>query len=382
MTKIMVVSRSWPAHERSGVSLVAMKHAQFLMDAGYDVVIVGSHKEFSLISSPILRSIHVNAKGSGAIYSPVRINKADLRSAIIEVKPDLVVTESWQTALTDTAVQIAAQLNIPVLMVSHGISIYPFLVSFKEILRSLAWLPYKFFKLPSLIKKLSVITTLDIQSKSNRFADRDLAKIFGVPIVKLRNSPINFYANFIPKSQRKKQILVVGYFSRIKNQIAAISLLRLLSSDINLCFVGDRKGDYFEKCINYAQKNKLLERIRFLQDDECDLGLEIASSLLVFSPSITEALPIVLVESMASGTPFVATSVGAVPSFQGGVIADTISSQVEAIKRFIVDDRFWTQFSDAGIFQYKNEFSESHVRAQLLDAVSLALTPRIKSMQT
>lgn len=375
----MILSRSWPPHERSGVSLVAMKHAQFLIESGHDVVIVRSQGEFSSKSNHTMHSFYINAKGSGAIYSPVRINKIDLRNVIMRAKPDLVVTESWQTAITDTAVQIASQMNIPVLMVSHGISIYPFSLRVEDILRSLAWLPYRFFKLPSLIKKLSAITTLDMQSKSKRFVDRNLANKFGIPVVELRNSPINFYDSFIPRSQRKKQILVVGYFTRIKNQMAAISLINLLSSEINLCFVGDRKGNYFEKCNKHMRKNKLDQRIRFLQDDECDLGFEIASSLLVFSPSITEVLPIILVESMASGTPFVATSVGAVPGFHGGIVTNTKSLQIEAIKRFIGDHRYWTQYSDAGMIQYKNEFTDSHVRTQLLHAVSLALTPSINN---
>jgi glycosyltransferase involved in cell wall biosynthesis len=373
MTKILLISRSWPPKERTGVSLAAHKHAQLLLNLGYEVAVLGAQDQTNLNDIGISNAAVISAKGTGALYAPVRINRFELRNAISGAKPTLVLVEAWQTALTDTSIEIANELGLPVLMVSHGISIHPFSRDILQIFRALAWLTYRFFKLPRLVKKITVITALDLQSKSNRFFDRELAKKMNLPLVSLKNAPINWSDQFIPKARRKWQILVVGYFSLIKNQLAAIELIRTLSLDLTLCFVGERTGSYFKKCQQAVYTFGLDNRVKFLQDDECDLGIEIASSLLIYSPSITEALPMVLIEAMASGTPFVANSVGAVPSLKGGIPACSQSSQLDAIKLLVGDDLLWNDYANAGLKQYKQEFSEACISEQLNVAVQTAI---------
>ena len=353
--------------------MAAHKHAQLLLNLGYDVAVLGAQDQTNLNDIGISNTTTICAKGTGALYAPVRINRCQLRHEIVRVKPDVVLIEAWQTALTDTSIEVANELGLPVLMVSHGISIYPFSHDILQLFRSMAWLPYRFFKLPRLIKKITVITALDLLSESNRFFDRELAKKMNLPLVSLKNAPINWSDQFISKDRRKWQILVVGYFSMVKNQLAAIELIRTLSPDLTLCFVGERTGSYFKKCQQAVYTFGLDNRVKFLQDDECDLGIEIASSLLIYSPSITEALPMVLIEAMASGTPFVANSVGAVPSLKGGIPASTQSSQLDAVKLLVGDDLVWNDYANAGLKQYKEEFSEACISEQLNVAVQTAI---------
>jgi glycosyltransferase involved in cell wall biosynthesis len=353
--------------------LAAHKHAQLLLNLGYEIAFLGAQDQTELNGIGISNAAVISAKGTGALYAPARINKLELRNAISRVKPTLVLVEAWQTALTDTSIEIANELGLPVLMVSHGISIHPFSKDTLQIFRSLAWFSYQFFKLPRLMKKITVITALDLQSESNRFFDRELARKMNIPLVALKNSPINWSSQFIPKARRKWQILVVGYFSLVKNQMAAIELIRSLSTDLTLCFVGERTGSYFKKCQQAVHAFGLVNRVKFLQDNECDLGIEIASSLLIYSPSITEALPMVLIEAMASGTPFVANSVGAVPSLKGGIPASSLSSQLDAIKLLVGDDLVWNDYANTGLKQHQEEFSEACISEQLAFAVETAI---------
>jgi glycosyltransferase involved in cell wall biosynthesis len=155
--------------------------------------------------------------------------------------------------------------------------------------------------------------------------------------------------------------------------MAAIKLICELSADVSLCFVGKRVDSYFDRCQQATLDYGLSGRVKFLQDDECDLGLEIASSLLVFLPSVTEALPTVLIEAMACGTPFVATPVGAVPNLKGGITAHSLKSQLEAVNLLKADDHLWSAYSDAGIKQYQEEFSEVCIKDQLITAVHSAI---------
>jgi len=378
--RITIISRSWPPRERSGVSLSAELHARLLLSQGHEVSVIGSYdlNDFNL---PVEYKITVPSRGSGAMYSPVQINKDVLRSTIEKTRPELVLVEAWQTALTDSAIEVASSLGKPILMISHGISLHPYTWGFMQLLRSWAWKSYQFWKLPRLLSKVSVVTALDEMSHSLRFYDRDMAKRLNIPVLQLRNPPIHWSTIFYPREQRKRQILVVGYFSPVKNQMAAIHVIKRLSPEINLCFIGERKGNYFKKCEQAARQNHLLNRVFFLQDDECNLGEEIASSLLVFSPSITEALPMVLIEAMACGTPYVANSVGAVPTLQGGIVLNTPRSQLKAIEQLIADKSLWNQYSKAGLSQYQTEFTESCVGQQLAAAVDQAFNIGAKTSQ-
>jgi glycosyltransferase involved in cell wall biosynthesis len=371
--RITLISRSWPSDERSGVSLAAQNHAKLLIELGHEISIVGSFPGLDNIQLPLAGRTHVRGSGSGAIYAPVRINRAELESVLTKNRPDLVIIEGWQTALTDSSITTAHNLQIPILLISHGISIFPHIFSFRQLLRSWGWIPYRYLKLPRLIVKLNAITTLDIMAPSLRFYDRDLAIKKGVPVFELKNCPIHFTLIYIPRIERKPQILVVGYFSPIKNQMCAIELLKILPKNINLCFVGKRQGRYFEICRDEVKKLKLEGRISFLQDSECDLSREISESTLIFSPSITEALPMTLIEGMAGGTPFVASSVGAVNSLRGGIVSNSFVDHFEAVKTLFKDHGLWQKFSDEGRYQYEKEFTQTHIKKQLAIALDASI---------
>ena len=370
--RITLISRSWPSDERSGVSLAAFNHARILVEKGHDLSIIGSFDGLKSLPLPLLDRTVIPSFGSGALYSPVRINRRKLTNAISANTPDLVIVEAWQTALTDTAIEVAFDLNTPVLMISHGISVHPYENTIAQFVRSLAWLPYRYIKLPRLMKKLSAITALDDDSISTRFFDRDLAKRYGIPRLTLKNFPHHQSKLGISRINRRMQILVVGYFSAVKNQMAAIRLLAELPKSISCCFIGERSGPYFLACQKRATQLELKERISFLEDSECDVAEQIANSILVFLPSITEGLPITLIEAMASGTPFVARSVGAVASLDGGIFANDEPNQLQAISSLIDDSQLWQKLSDAGKKKYQSEFTEECIAIQLTQAVKLA----------
>lgn len=368
---ITVISRSWPSHEKSGVSLVAAEHVRLLLESGHNVSIIGSHKSV-LNESFCINKRYVSASGSGAIYSPAKVNYSTLRKKIIELNPELIIVEAWQTALTDTAIDIAHSLKIPILMISHGVSIHPFSCTPLDLIRSLAWSHYKYYFLPNRIRKISVITTLDAAAKSNRFYDREIANRLGIPVIPLVNSPINYKKTEISFSARKPQILVIGYFSYVKNQLAAINILKSLPSHLYIRFIGKRSGKYYEKCHKLAHKIGLHNRVIFSQDNECDVSEEISSSLVVFSTSITEALPVTLIEAMASSTPFVATSVGAVPSLSGGILANNATDQKSALIKITSNENLWSCFATSGREYFLKNYTTEHVKNSLLTAIDIA----------
>jgi len=376
--RIAVVSRYWPSNERSGVTLAAAAHVKILAAAGHDVSIIGSVDTVLDEHLPVSARYHVAARGSGSLYSPARLSREHLRKVIETLSPELVIVEAWQTALTDTTIDVASDAHVPLLMVSHGASVHPFGPGPLEHLRALAWRHYRSITLPRLISRLNVLTTLDESSTSDRFFDRDLARRMGIPVVPLANSAVNWSPGFIERERRRPQILVIGYFSRIKNQMAALEVCAALPQHLHMRFVGPRVGGYYERCVGHARELGLESRVTFAEDAECDVADEIAGSLVVLSTSITEALPLTLIEAMAAGTPFVATPVGAVPSLQGGVLAADRMQQTAAVRTLAEESSEWCRCSEAGRRQFFRDFSRERVAAQLMHAIDIARAPLLR----
>ena len=74
--KLVLISRSWPPEENSGVSLAAREHLNILMDLGYNISIVSSNPSVISLDAPI-RKYYVKSEGSGALYSQIKFRSHD-----------------------------------------------------------------------------------------------------------------------------------------------------------------------------------------------------------------------------------------------------------------------------------------------------------------
>lgn len=356
--------------------LAAAMHVRMLADAGCHLDIVGSDVSVLGEDLPVVRRFHIRSSGSGALYAPARVDRRGLARVLADCRPDLVIVEAWQTALTDAAVDSAHALGIPVMMISHGLSVHPFTSSWTDRFRAWAWWPYRRFSLPARVRKLRMLTMLDDQAQSERFHDRDLARHLGVPLQTLVNAPVHLAPALMPREGRQRKILCVGYFSRIKNQLSAIDLLEHLPWDVTLHFIGAKSGPYYAKCTERVRRLGLQGRVVFNDDAECVVADEMAKSMLLLSTSITEALPLVLLEAMASGTPFVATPVGANTSLGCGALANTVQDMALQVSALLENKQHWEQQSGVGLECYRQKYNLVCVRKQLLAAVNAALSGR------
>lgn len=84
------------------------------------------------------------------------------------------------------------------------------------------------------------------------------------------------------------------------------------------------------------------------------------ADLFVFGSRV-ECSPLVIIEAMASGTPFISTPVGNVPEMPGGVIVRDAPGMAEAIDRLAQKGEEWRELSEAGHTAWERDYTWNRV---------------------
>lgn len=362
-----MVCQAWPSFEHSGLAFCAGEHCTILSKLGYEIYIASSNPRVleAVGKMPIKDALYTPLDEFNFLTLRKDINQKKVKEVIDAVLPDFIIVEAWQTAIGDAFIKFASKSKIKVAMISHGISLHPFSWRPRDLVRSLSWLPYRWLVFPNLIKKLTILSALDLNSSSTRFFDRDLAKSFGIPVVLLVNTPAHYVRSVLSLHERKRQVIIIGYFSDVKNQLDALEAALLLrNNNIEFKFIGEKDGAYYHSCIKFVSQYGINNCI-FMDDNECDIASEIATSFCMLVTSITEVLPLTILEAMACGTPFVATPRGVIPFLEGGLIGNSPIEQATLIRNLLLDNELWQKLSNSGQQSQEKNYSKTNIARQL-----------------
>jgi glycosyltransferase involved in cell wall biosynthesis len=128
------------------------------------------------------------------------------------------------------------------------------------------------------------------------------------------------FDNFNIRNRLNERENVVGYIGRLSqekgvmNFLEAIPIILGRQKDLKFIIVGD--GHLRQEIERYLNDEKLTDKvklIKFVPHEEVSNYLNELKLLLL--PSYTEGLPNIVLESMACGTPVLATEVGGIPDF-------------------------------------------------------------------
>ena len=150
---------------------------------------------------------------------------------------------------------------------------------------------------------------------------RDLIERYAVPEERVVVTPNGVDPIFRPDGARRNgppYALFVGTLQPRKDPLTAIDALGLLDADLRLVLAGPDKGSY-DDATRAAARLGLERRVEFaghVAKDEL-AALYRGAACLVF-PSRYEGFGLPVLEAMASGTPVVATTAGALPEVAGG----------------------------------------------------------------
>lgn len=373
---ILLVSWTHPIKDSNGVSNAANLHLRFLREMGHKVIVICPKNFKSNLDELNSDVVYISAKGNGSLFRNNYFDKNSATEILESYKPHLVLCESWQNSITENFINICYKYKVPCVVISHGISLHPFSFNIINLLRSFQWLLY-WLQFKKLISKISALTVLSFNFDSNRLYDLKIAKEINLKIFKLTNTAYNLSTSYLPFFSRKKTILIVGYFTDIKNQLLALNFASHPSLNIyQFIFIGEKSGTYFNKCIKFAESLKL-KNVKFLNDKECSISNELSECTLLLSTSITEVLPLVILESIASGTPFLAPNVGLIPEIKGGLVYKNDLDFIEKIHTIMSNPVVWSEKSIEGL-NYFNEFHKADVVRQQLFTVVDYFDKKIK----
>ena len=94
-----------------------------------------------------------------------------------------------------------------------------------------------------------------------------------------------------------------------------------------------------------------------------------SSSAIFLCGSHTECQPLVLLDSMATGTPFIARATGCIPSMTGGISVSSESECAMGINRLINNQSDWEGYSKAGFNEALSQYHPSKVQDLFLRAI-------------
>ncbi|KKG09292.1 glycosyltransferase family 4 protein [Methanosarcina sp. 2.H.A.1B.4] len=174
-----------------------------------------------------------------------------------------------------------------------------------------------FFNLASIVSKINCNLSDRIVLYSHIFVEQWNLNSYINKISISHRHFLDFNKFFVKKhfSEKNNSIGYIGRFSNEKgtmNFVKSIPLLLEKTDCLNFLLIGD--GNLKSEIIDFLDKNGLANRVEitgWIQHE--DLPNYLNNLKLVVLPSYTEGLPNLMLESMACGTPVLATSVGAIP---------------------------------------------------------------------
>lgn len=318
--------------DRNGVANVCLQQARVLVDLGYEVSILTSNNKLADTSGVTdidnIKLHRFNIKGSGSIISPVKGDINEFVDCVYRESFDVIIVHCWQ-AWPVKLLLSAELIKSRVIFFSHGTSVNT-VYDWKTLIHKFFWFSYRYFFMPKAFLRFSDFVHLSKKTDDDRFLDN-----------KIRPKNINYevISNCVNHIEYKYKafggdssfsLLVVGGYSRPKNEMFVLKRIIDMNFPCKINFVGYKENayskkmheiynKYLEKCYVHSLVPQVVVGFNYGLNENDILSLYSSSDLFI-SASKTECQPLVILQAMAYGVPFLSSAVGCVDELPGGLI--------------------------------------------------------------
>lgn len=355
-----------------GMTYAAHTRASLLQDLGADVTVVAPGNEQDLISEVGSYQVQrFDIAGSGLPWSRLRGEVDQVVRFTARERPELVIVEGWFTPGAALLARLAPFARHLVLA-SHGAAdlaierLHP-----AHVARSLAYRWEESTKSRALMRLLSAAIVLSAYEDRLRFRDVAQFRRNRVPLYICPNS-----STYTPTQGHKLpgdriDLIHIGEMKPHKNPKCAVHTLAGLPPKFHLTLTYPEPTDHLREVLALAEANGVRTRLHLLvgrKRSELESELERADLLLITSPS-KDVQPIVAVDALAKGVPFVSTDVGCMREFEGGIVAaphDLARSILDICK----DAETYRRYSEQGCRYRDRVLSPSVARNSLAQVLT------------
>jgi len=377
--KILIATFTYPP-ESNGVSHVAHAHAIGFVQRGHEVTVVTAtnrNRNLEELKKERIKVFEFDVKGNGNIKVGYSGEIKKYQDFIAGSKADVMLFHCWQTWSTDLAIPVFSMNKAKKILVSHGVSANSIL-SLRNTVSWLCWRPY-IWKMQEMIKTFDHIVFLSQRKDKDRFYDYHLVQKMGLsnysiipngtyPLEHNKYLEHNEYKIAFKKKfiiNTKYIILQVANYDFRKNQKMALeAFVESKVKDASLVFIGSQKNSYTNKLENYARQLNAQNTVLFLENlSRNEIMHAYVSADIFICSSLSEVQPLVILDAMNAGVPFISTDVGCVSDLPGGVIVKNTLQMAEQIKTLIEDEVLRKKLSEEG----KKACSEYYSWSTIMD---------------
>lgn len=374
---ILITTPTYPPFN-SGLGNVVQIQAKLLSQLGHDVTIATGGQSGVIRFDEVANAKVIEFAISGADYipRPIRGEKDKYAEFLQHGNFDVILLNAWQNWATDLALNYLDVIESKVFVYSHCISTNSFIGA--NFIRSLAsylfWRPY-WFGLSKKIKKLRGIIFLSSSGCDSRFDDLQLSLKLKVKYWIIPNAIPTYAEEAMCLSSKAKdvrtQITSVASYDWFKGHDFVIRAYANSSAKnvIPLKIFGQKFTKYTEELKALANAVGVLDE--FIEFNENLSGSELMDeylkSLVFIGGSYSECQPLVILDAMAAGVPFISRKSGSIPMLEGGY---SVADHFEASKMLDVlvkDENVWIEKNQAGRNYISNNHTQDRVKNILFE---------------
>jgi glycosyltransferase involved in cell wall biosynthesis len=358
-TRIVISASSYLPQE-NGMSTVAQMLSLTLAECGYDVTLATpsvSGQERIGYYGPV-KVTRVDAAGRGTLVSRYAGDIAGYRRLLRESAADIYLFLGWETWMVYAAAPMFNELRGKKVLASHGTSALWRPPGVKGWARRILWLPH-LWRYRRFLPIFDFFVLLTPCREKSRFYDKVLLEKRGqnnwavIPNGCDRDASSGLGDRFRRQYQLESHfvILYVANYHWSKNQEGLIRVFhRAQVKNTTLVLIGPEMNDYGRRLQQrHNRESEASKRILFLTgQSQQDLRDAYCGADLFASTSLTEAQPLVILDAMASATPFLSFAVGSVPELPGGVVVNTEREMAQQIQLLAEDEETRKRLGIAG----------------------------------